>query len=69
VIIFLTMPFAYLAAQYANMDMLLAGCMCACTTCAFIATIESDLGKRGIPGSRQRVFLRVSAFSPKGSLA
>jgi 4-amino-4-deoxy-L-arabinose transferase-like glycosyltransferase len=40
VIIFLTMPFAYLAAQYANMDMLLAGCMCACTTCAFIATIE-----------------------------
>lgn len=44
-IIFLTMPFAYLAAQYANMDMLLAGCMCACTACAFIATIESELGK------------------------
>ncbi len=45
VIIFLTMPFTYLAAQYANMDMLLAGCMCVCVTCAFIATIESERGK------------------------
>lgn len=44
-IIFLTMPFAYLASQYANMDMLLAGCVCACTACAFIATVESRLGK------------------------
>ncbi|WEE75388.1 glycosyltransferase family 39 protein [Comamonas testosteroni] len=45
VIIFLTMPFTFLAAQYANMDMLLAGCMCACATCAFIATIELQFGK------------------------
>lgn len=44
-VIFVTMPFAYLAAQYANMDMLLAGCMCACTACAFIATTESELGQ------------------------
>ncbi|MGW8423798.1 glycosyltransferase family 39 protein [Comamonas sp. HJ-2] len=44
-IIFVTMPFAYLASQYANMDMLLAGCVCACTACAFIATMESRLGK------------------------
>ena len=37
-VVLVTMPFAYLAAQYANMDMLLAGCVSACTACAFAAT-------------------------------
>lgn len=64
VLIFLTMPFAYLAAQYANMDMLLAGCMSACTACAFIATIECGLGK-----SWRAWITAAGAFAGLGFLA
>lgn len=63
-LIFLTMPFAYLAAQYANMDMLLAGCMSACTACAFIATIECGLGK-----SWRAWITAAGAFAGLGFLA
>ncbi|MFG5778267.1 ArnT family glycosyltransferase [Comamonas sp. J-3] len=40
VLVFVTLPFVYLAAQYANMDMLLAGCMSACTACAVWASVQ-----------------------------
>ena len=45
VLVFVTMPFVYLAAQYSNMDMLLAGCMTACTVCAVVATCRSADGQ------------------------
>ena len=40
-LVFVTAPLVYLAAQYANMDMLLAGCVTACTVCAWVATVEA----------------------------
>lgn len=40
-VVLVTMPYTYLAAQYANMDMLLAGCMTACICCAAAATLEA----------------------------
>ena len=43
-LVLVTMPYAYLAAQYANMDMLLAGCMTACICCAAAATLEARNG-------------------------
>lgn len=63
-LIFLTMPFAYLAAQYANMDMLLAGCVTACTACAFIATVES-----GQSTSWRAWITAAGAFAGLGFLA
>lgn len=43
-VVLVTMPYAYLAAQYANMDMLLAGCMTACIGCAAVATLQARNG-------------------------
>lgn len=45
VAIFVTMPFVYLAAQYANMDMLLAGCVSACIASAALSAWAFDQGR------------------------
>ncbi|TDS69696.1 glycosyltransferase family 39 protein [Comamonas sp. JUb58] len=39
-VVLVTMPYTYMAAQYANMDMLLAGCLTACICSAAMATLE-----------------------------
>ncbi len=44
-VVLVTMPYVYLAAQYANMDMLLAGCLTACICCAAIATLQAGKGE------------------------
>lgn len=40
-VVLVTMPYTYMAAQYANMDMLLAGCLTACICSAAMATLEA----------------------------
>lgn len=62
VIVLLTMPFMYLAAQYANMDMLLAGCVSACICSAVLATREQ-------PERRNNWLVAAGVFAGLGFLA
>jgi len=50
VVVLVTMPYTYMAAQYANMDMLLAGCLTACICSAAMATLEAHQANGRIRG-------------------
>ena len=49
-VVLVTMPYTYMAAQYANMDMLLAGCLTACICSAAMASLEARQATGQNPG-------------------
>lgn len=49
-VVLVTMPYTYMAAQYANMDMLLAGCLTTCICSAAMATLEARQANGRIRG-------------------
>ncbi|MBA2960648.1 MULTISPECIES: glycosyltransferase family 39 protein [Ramlibacter] len=63
-LVLLTLPLVFVAAQYANLDMLVAGCITAC----ILAFAQAALLEPGAPGRRQAL-LAGYAFAALGVLA
>ncbi len=74
-VVLVTMPYTYMAAQYANMDMLLAGCLTACICSAAMATLEARQANGRIRGSAWMGWLAAAGvwaglgFLAKGLIA
>lgn len=69
-VVLVTMPYTYLAAQYANMDMLLAGCLTACICSSAMATLEARQATGRIRGMAWMGWLAAAgAWAGLGFLA